>query len=82
MDALKIEEMEKLLKEAHLEKVRLLESKVSGEKPGICVCEDLIQHCNEGERYKFLNSCGSSAVCVCACTCIAGAREPGTQTAA
>lgn len=29
MDALKIEEMEKLLKEAHLEKARLLESKVS-----------------------------------------------------
>lgn len=28
MDALKIEEMEKLLKEAHLEKARLLESKV------------------------------------------------------
>lgn len=37
MDALKIEEMEKLLKEAHLEKARLLESKVRSE-PGICGC--------------------------------------------
>jgi len=29
MDALKIEEMEKMLKEAHLEKARLIESRVS-----------------------------------------------------
>lgn len=63
MDALKIEEMEKLLKEAHLERARLLESKVI-ENLGSVYLTISYNIVTKDPCFKLLNSCGSSASCV------------------
>lgn len=70
MDALKIEEMEKLLKEAHLEKARLLESKVSGNLL-ILLYEDVIALTEKN----FTRLKSKFSWCFLLCLCILQERE-------